>query len=258
MTSPEVPIHDWTRVDAGVFHHFHVRWVTAISDFLNAGPLPDDYYALAEQYAGGYGPDVLTLQARTPSDDEGGDTTTTHVHGNGGSVLVAPPAVTMVAETDLQFYRRKQKVVAVRHVSGDRVVAIIEIVSPGNKSGRKAFRDFVEKAADLLDRQVHLMIVDLFPPTRRDPNGIHAAIWEELTGEEDILLPPERPLTLASYEAAGGVRAYVEQIGSADGLIDMPLFLEPGLHVDVDLVGTYATAYNSVPQRWRSLLEGPP
>ena len=22
-----MPIHDWTRVDAGIFHHFHTSWV---------------------------------------------------------------------------------------------------------------------------------------------------------------------------------------------------------------------------------------
>src|SRR5947208_2373598 len=59
-------IHDWTRVNAGIFHHFHHRWIAAISDGLNAGLLPPDYYALAEQIAGGWGPDVLTLQGGFP------------------------------------------------------------------------------------------------------------------------------------------------------------------------------------------------
>ena len=46
-----MPIHDWTRVEAGIFHHFHHRWITSISDTLNAGMLPAEYYALAEQEA---------------------------------------------------------------------------------------------------------------------------------------------------------------------------------------------------------------
>lgn len=48
-----MPIHDWTRVNAGLFHHFHQRWISAISDTLNAGLLPERYYALTEQPAGG-------------------------------------------------------------------------------------------------------------------------------------------------------------------------------------------------------------
>jgi hypothetical protein len=43
-----MPIHDWTRVGAGIFHHFHQRWLAAISDALNSGLLPPEYYALAE------------------------------------------------------------------------------------------------------------------------------------------------------------------------------------------------------------------
>ena len=58
-----MPVHDWTRVDAGIFHHFHHAWIEEISRTLNAGLLPADYYALAQQFAGGFGPDVLTLQA---------------------------------------------------------------------------------------------------------------------------------------------------------------------------------------------------
>ena len=89
---------------------------------------------------------------------------------------------------------------AVRHVSGDHLVAIVEIVSKGNKSGRKAFGDFVRKAAEFLSHQVHLLILDLQPPTARDPQGIHGAIWDEVAGQE-YLRPTDKALTLASYES---------------------------------------------------------
>lgn len=35
-----MPMHDWTRVDANAYHHFHGRWIYAVSDALNAGGLP--------------------------------------------------------------------------------------------------------------------------------------------------------------------------------------------------------------------------
>src|SRR5947208_15045703 len=57
-----MPIHDWTRVDAGIFHAFHHDWITDIARALNRGLLPEDYYALPEQIAGGLGPDVITLR----------------------------------------------------------------------------------------------------------------------------------------------------------------------------------------------------
>ena len=40
-----MPIHDWTRVDAGIFHHFHLEWISSIQRKLNQGILPADYYA---------------------------------------------------------------------------------------------------------------------------------------------------------------------------------------------------------------------
>jgi hypothetical protein len=65
-----MPMHDWTLVEAGIFHAFHHRWISAISDTLNTGLLPPDYYALPEQQAAGFGPDVLTLQGQP---DQRGD-----------------------------------------------------------------------------------------------------------------------------------------------------------------------------------------
>jgi hypothetical protein len=143
----------------------------------------------------------------------------------------------------------------VRHVSGDRLVAIVEIVSPGNKSSQTALRRFVEKAVELLSQDIHLLIVDLIPPTRRDPNGIHGAIWDALTDEE-YSAPPSKPLTLASYEAEMGVRAFVEPVAIGETLIEMPLFLKPGGHVSVALELTYQSAWEAVPGRWRSVIEG--
>ncbi len=46
-----MPIHDWTRVDAGIFHDFHTVWIGYLRTALNEGLLPEGYYALAEQHA---------------------------------------------------------------------------------------------------------------------------------------------------------------------------------------------------------------
>jgi hypothetical protein len=57
-----MPIHDWTRVTAGTFHHFHHAWIMQLSMASNAGVLPPGFYAMAAQVAGGLGPDVLALE----------------------------------------------------------------------------------------------------------------------------------------------------------------------------------------------------
>jgi hypothetical protein len=250
-----MPIHDWTRVEAGIYHDFHHAWIEEIKRALNAGRLPEDYYALAEQHAAGFGPDVLTLQG--PSDGEGDTGPVASPTSSGGtSVLLVPPRVRLAAETDMQFYRRKQSTVAVRHVSGDRIVAMVEIVSPGNKASRHALRSFVEKAAELLDRRIHLLVLDPLPPGRRDPHGMHGAIWEEITGQ-DYEVPTDKPLTLASYESALSVRAYIESVAVGEVLTEMPLFLEPGAHILVPLEASYQNAFAAVPRRWQRVLERP-
>ena len=248
-----MPVHDWTRVEAGIFHAFHHNWITEIARALNEGLLPPDYYALPEQHTGGFGPDVLALQAER--DDDSDDEAAEAASGQGGVVLTAPK-LRAVGETDMAFYRRKQNSIAVRHVTGDHIVAMVEIVSPGNKAGRKAMPAFVEKAAELLERQIHLLIIDLQPPGKRDPQGIHGEIWEEIAGQE-YTAPADKPLTLAAYESGLSVRAYVVHLAVGDTLTEMPLFLAPAQAVSVPLEETYQAAYAAVPRRRRRVLKAP-
>src|SRR5438067_9928857 len=116
-------IHDWTRVPACVFHHFHHSWIEEIQRALNAGVLPEDYYAMAEQQAAGFGPDVLTLQAReaTPEGER------TNGPGSSQAMTLIRPQARFTAQTDEEFFRRKKSAIAVRHVSDDRLVAMLEI-----------------------------------------------------------------------------------------------------------------------------------
>ena len=153
-----MPIHDWTRVDAGLFHAFHHDWVT-ISRALNAGVLPGDYYALPEQSIHGPIPDVLTLKRSTAGDISNGV-------GAGSAVAVAavPPRTRLVNRAEEQVYVRKADRIAVRHRHG-QIIAVVEIVSPGNKASTSALRAFVEKTSNLIMLGVHLLVIDLFPPT---------------------------------------------------------------------------------------------
>ena len=136
-----MPIHDWTRADAGDFHHFHQRWISALTDDLNGSGLPPGFMALAEQVTGRPIPDVVTLQSRSPS-------------GSVGGIAIAPaptPSARVIQKLERINYAKRADRVVIRRGRG-RVVAIIEIVSPGNKDSRHAIRSFVEKAADILSR----------------------------------------------------------------------------------------------------------
>src|SRR5436305_15329185 len=60
-----MPVHDWTQVDAGIFHAFHHSWIEELARALNRGLLPADYFALPEQNISRAIPDVLTLELGT-------------------------------------------------------------------------------------------------------------------------------------------------------------------------------------------------
>jgi Protein of unknown function (DUF4058) len=240
-----MPIHDWTLVDAGLFHAFHHRWITALSDALNSGVLPVDYYALPERNIRGPIPDVLTLKAAPTKDSP---------ESSGGiAVAITPPQIRHVRRNESSLYADKADRIAVRHRHGD-VVSMIEIVSPGNKGSRSEFKAFVDKSVGLIRQKVHLLAIDLFPPTKRDPQGIYKAIWDEFD-EDDYVLPPNHPLTLASFDAGPPQVAYVENVGVGDRLPDMPLFLEPEVYVHVPLEQTYQTTWNLFPSALKGLLE---
>ncbi len=66
-----MPIHDWTRVSFGTFHNFHQGWMIALRDALNAGRLPEGYFAMAEQVVGRPEADVVALESDSDNDSVG-------------------------------------------------------------------------------------------------------------------------------------------------------------------------------------------
>src|SRR5947209_13106310 len=244
-----MPIHDWTRVDAGLLHAFHQSWIVILSRTLNAGVLPPDYFALLEQSIQGPIPDVLTLKLSEGRDEPDGT-------GSGPAAAVAPPRTRVVRRADDTIYVRKADRIAVRHRHG-QVVAVVEIVSPGNKASRNELRTFVEKSAALIAQGVHLLVIDLFPPSKRDPQGIHKAIWDQFV-EEDFELPADQRLTLAAYDAGPPPAAYVEFVAVGEALPDMPIFLKPEFDVPAPLEATYRTTWEDFfPTPMKRLLEAP-
>jgi len=241
-----MPIHDWTRVDAGLFHAFHHGWIEELARALNRGVLPSDYFALPEQHIPGPIADVLTL--KLAAEGEG-------LHQNAGGIAVAEraPQTRMTQRAEADSYAQRANHIAIRHRHGD-VVAVIEIVSPGNKGSRTELRKFVEKASDLIRQGIHLLVIDLFPPGKRDPQGIHKAIWDEFE-EEEFELPTDKPLTLASYDAGPDYVAYVEFVGIGDALPDMPVFLKPEFYVQAPLETTYQAAWDVFPAQLKGMLQ---
>ena len=93
-----MPLHDWSKVDAGVFHAFHTTWIGAIQNALNHGLLPDDYYAFAEQHMGGFVADILTLHA-PPNLDVCDESQSLVGQGTGGTTVAEATPQTQINES---------------------------------------------------------------------------------------------------------------------------------------------------------------
>jgi hypothetical protein len=233
-----MPIHDWSRVSAGIFHDFHEAWIIELRNALNRGRLPAGFFAMADQIVDGPIPDVITLQQRKPGPP--------NAASGGVAVADAPPQARFVRSAEPDIYASRANRIAIRHELGD-VVAMIEIISPGNKNSVHALRTFVQKAQDLLYSGVNLLIVDLFPPTVRDPQGIHKQIWDTVICE-DFELPADKPLTVAAYAAGVPKKAYVEPVAVGDPLPPLPIFLHQGIYVPAPLDESYAATWDSCPE----------
>jgi len=256
-----MPASDWTRVSPGIFHHFHSTWVPEIARSLNAGVLPSGYYALAEQVTSDAAPDVIALeltdrsgsQSRTSKGDarEGADTAAP----SGTTATLPSPRASVTLRTENVTYASLRKTITIRHVEGHEVVALIEVLSHANKASRSELEAFLRKAQAALKQGIHLLIVDLYPPGRLDPRGVHGELWAAL-GQTPPTLPLERPLIAAAYEAREEITAYLEPFAVGDELPEVPLFLDEGLYVSIALEATYRRAYEAVPPFWRARIEG--
>lgn len=238
-----MPIHDWNRVPGGYLHHFHQYWTVGICSALNAGILPRGIFAMVEQYSGAAVPDVLASEIQ-PSQDRDWSTSR-----SGVALATEPPKTRfLLRESQEVGYAVKANRIAIHQ--HDETIAVIEIVSPGNKSSAYALQQFVKKTLELLERNINVLVVDLFPPTRRDPEGIHPVIWAGIN-DEPFALPADKPLTLASYVAGESKVAYVEPVAVGDALLAMPVFLDSTAYIRVPLEETYQATWAACPEEFK-------
>ena len=248
-----MPMHDWTRVDPNDHHHFHGAWIFAISSALNNGLLPKGYYALCEHTTPPFVPDVVTLSI---PDDPPPPLPRTFDDDGGGIAVASPLSRRMATAPGKKLQPRRR--VAIHHARSRQIVAVIEIVSPSNKKRKLEFADLIGKTVQLLRQGAHVMLIDPFPQTPRDPNGIHAIVWKELTGKTSP--PPDKPLTIASYVALGDntFKYDVAALAVGDAMPDMPLYLTGAYFVKTPLEATYGVAWHGFPEFLRGIVSSPP
>jgi hypothetical protein len=238
-----MPIHDWSKMLDGDFHDFHQSWIIELRNALNRGLLPDGFMAMSDQVTGGPIPHVVSLRTKSRSDS------------GGLAVKPAPPSAQMIAKFERQTYAERADRIVIRHGRGE-VIAIIEIVSPGSKHNNAAIRKFIHKSLEFMDQGIHMLIVDLHPPTKRDPNGLQQAIAEEQY-DMKFELPPGKNRTAGSYFNGELPAVYLESFGIGDVLPSLPIFLTEEDYIPAPLEETYMRAWQDFPKDLRAEMEKP-
>ena len=252
-----MPIHDWGQLDAGHFHNFHLLWIGRIEAVLNEELLPDPFSAVAENVLGDAVPDVLTLEAHlTPSKSDLASSPLVRDDSSDSPVALAPSTV-LVQELTLpdQYAMLARRVVIRDRLRGDGFVALIEIVSRANRDAEVRRDQFVNKSVETLRQGIHLLVVDLQPPSRLVPRGFHDEI-SRVMGNPVPDLPPDRPLQAVSYQVLEGsiVRAHVVPLMVGDTLPEMPIFLLAHSFVRLPLERSYREAFRSLPRHVQKTL----
>ena len=248
-------------MDAGTFHDFHLTWLGEIKKRLNAGGLPPGFYAQTERKFGALSAaqnegDILALE--TPVGESiwtGGE----WAGDRGGTALLEAPPEAAV-ETDLaelsaeEYYARKQTRLAIKRGVDHRIVALLELVSPGNKDRQASVDRFVTKAVEAMEGGIHLVLIDLLPPGLADRTGMHGAVLTALANSYDP--PTDKPLVAAGYRAGPEWKAFAEPLAVVDPLPTVPLFLTPKHHVPLPLGPSYAEARGGMGFFWDAVLKG--
>jgi hypothetical protein len=217
---------------------FHSNWATRLADALTERWLPPNY--IAEEHAH-LGPsveiDVATLER---------ETTTAAAAGSGGVATVGPKVWAPPA-ADGSFAAVFPNTFEIRVLctdTGPKLVAAIELISPGNKDRASERRAFAIKCASYLYQGISVIIVDIV--TNRRTN-LHNEILELMNGADSLPLPPESNLYAVAYQPLRRGKNDVIDVWRASlalgrPLPTLPLGLRADLVIPVDFEETYAEA----------------
>jgi hypothetical protein len=215
---------------------FHVNWAGAIADTLNETLLPEGYFA--EEHAQ-IGPrveiDVATFANADPSGRQPGGTVTL------SSRVWSPPAPTLVVPA---AFADAFEVLIFESAGGSRLVAAIELISPGNKDRAIHRNAFAVKIASYLCRGISVIVIDIVTSRREN---LHNPIMELLGHGPASQLGPEMPLYAVAYrpvvrDQGEQIEIWPETLEIGQKLPILPLALDAEQCLPIDLETTYTVA----------------
>ena len=214
---------------------FHSSWATRLADALTERWLPPNYIAEERTH---FGPsieiDVATFerQATATAEANGGVATV-------GPKVWAPPAA------DGSFAAVFPDTFEVRVLctdTGPKLVAAIELISPGNKDRASERRAFAIKCASYLYQGISVIIVDIVNNRRAN---LHNEILELMNGGDSLRLAAEANLYTVAYQPLRRdkedvIDVWRSPLALGQPLPTLPLGLRADLVIAVDFEETYA------------------
>jgi hypothetical protein len=213
---------------------FHSNWATRIADAVNA-QLPAEFFAEEHTHFGRVEIDVATFEHERPA-----------AHRNGSSVAVAEPRVWAPTTADVTVpavFPDSFQVKVFNTTAGPTLVAVIELVSPGNKDRAEERRAFAVKSASYLHQGISLIIVDVV--TNRGGN-LHNETARTFSDDSRLMMT-DADLYAVAYrpvlrEERSEIDVWMHRLAVGQSLPTLPLRLTGDLFVPVDLESTYTEA----------------
>lgn len=216
---------------------FHSRWANSIADGLNQ-VLPRRFFSEVQiQLGNQIEADVAEFERPAESAEEERD-------GAAGGVAIqtwAPPAATMVMPAvfpdDIEVHVRDEREDA-------RLVAVVELVSPGNKDRAESRRAFATKSAAYLQRGIGLMVLDIV--TSRQAN-LHNELLDLMNLNQPLRMPAEVTLYAVAYgprrrQENNQIDVWITNLAVGNTLPLLPLPIRGYRYVPVDLEASYSEA----------------
>jgi hypothetical protein len=226
--APLFPTHRWES--------FHAYWASAIGEALNR-VLPHRYFAEVHVHLGNrVEADVAEFeQQREP--DEG-------TNGPAGGVAVQPWAPPVANHTLPAVFPDDIEVQVMDQRDDACLVAVVELISPGNKDRTDKQRAFAAKMAGYLQRGIGLVVADIV--TSRGVN-LHDEFVTVMSLDERFRFNPETNLYATAYrpirrKEINQIDVWAIPLAVGRALPQLPLALRGAGVVPLDLETTYTEA----------------
>jgi hypothetical protein len=199
-------------------------------EYLNEGVLPPGFQARPAELIVGIEPDLLLLQA-ADHPETNGLTSSQPTLGEATLTAVLPSPAELPIVGIYSAYNT------------NRLVAAIEIVSPGNKDRSETIQSFVEKVLFLLQEGVHVMVVDVIRLPRqamRRPILKRLGLHDRDNESHHVWVSSYCSLPDSEPQPHLKVQEWAHAVNVNEALPALPLFLRTDQQwVMVDLESTY-------------------